>query len=99
MTNPVPISPSYSSTPPNSFEDNSVVPSTQILPKWARKTLESVGNEIGIPSDTRRTRSDFALMTKVLAIDDPTSYAKAKDKPEWEQAMTVEYDSLIKNKT
>jgi len=99
VTNPVISSPSSSSTPPDLFEDNSVVPSTQILPTWAMKTLESTSNEISIPSDTRRTRSDFALMTKFLAIDDPTSYAKAKDKPEWEQAMTVEYDSLIKNKT
>jgi len=58
-----------------------VVPSTQILPIWARKTLESAGNEINIPYDTRMTRSDFSLMTKVLATYDPTSYAKAKDKP------------------
>ena len=28
-------------------------------------------------------------MTKVLAIDDPISYAQAKDKPEWEHAMTI----------
>ena len=76
-----------------------MVPSTQTLPIWARKTLESTGYEISIPFDTCRTRSDFSLMTKVLATYDPTSYAKAKDKPEWEQAMTVEYDSLIKNKT
>ena len=99
VTNPVMSSPSSSSIPPDICEDNSVVPSTQILPTWARKTLESAGNEISLPSDTRRTRSDFSLMTKVLATDDPISYAQAKDKHEWEQAMTVECDSLIKNKT
>ena len=99
VTDSILSSPTSSSNPPNFFEDNSVVPSTLILPTWARKTLESTGSEIGIPSDTRRTRSDFALMTKVLATYDHISYAKAKGKPEWEQAMTVEYDSLIKNKT
>ena len=99
VTNPVLSSPSSSSTPPDICEDNSVVPSTQTLPKWARKTLESAGNEIGLPSDTHRTRSDFALMTKVLATYDPIYYVKAKDKPEWEQAMTVEYGSLINIKT
>ena len=99
MTDHVLSSPTSSSNPPDSFEDTSVVPSTQPLPIWARKTLESAGFEIGIPSNTHRSRSDFNLMTKVLAMDDPTSYVKAKDKPEWEQAMTFEYDSLIKNKT
>ena len=38
-------------------------------------------------------------MTKVLAIDDPTSYAQAQGKPQWEQAMIAEYESLMKNKT
>ena len=38
-------------------------------------------------------------MTKFLATDDPTSYAQAQGKPQWEQAMTVEYESLMKNKT
>ena len=38
-------------------------------------------------------------MTKVLATNDPTTYAQAKGKPHWEEVMTVEYDSLMKNKT
>ena len=38
-------------------------------------------------------------MTKVLATYDPSTYSQAKDKLEWEKAMIVEYDSLIKNKT
>jgi hypothetical protein len=53
-----------------------------------RKTLESTGSEIGIPSDTHQTRSEFSLMTKFLATDDPSTYAQAKDKPEWEKSMT-----------
>jgi hypothetical protein len=38
-------------------------------------------------------------MEKVLDTDDPSTYAEAKGKPEWEKAMVVEYDSLIKNHT
>ena len=38
-------------------------------------------------------------MIKVLAINDPTSYSQAQGKPQWEQAMTDEYESLMKNKT
>ena len=38
-------------------------------------------------------------MTKVLAINGPSTYSQAKDKPKWEKAMTVEFDSLMKNKT
>ena len=72
---------------------------TTTLTVWARKTLESASSEIGILSDTHQTRSDFALMTKVLATDDPFTYAQTKDKPKWEKAMTGEYDSLMKNKT
>ena len=44
------------------------------------KTLEYAGSKIGILSDTCRTRYDFSLMTKVLAIDDPSTYAQAKEK-------------------
>ena len=29
------------------------------LPKWAEKTLSSVGLDVGNPVDQRRTRSDF----------------------------------------
>ena len=53
-----------------------LVPSN--LPVWAQKTLEPIGSDIRIPFNTRRTRSNFTLMTKVLATDDPTTYAQAK---------------------
>ena len=66
---------------------------------WVKKTIESIGIEVSNPSYTCRTRSNFALMTKVMAIDDPTSYAQAKGKPHWEQAMSNEYESLLRNKT
>ena len=38
-------------------------------------------------------------MTKLLCTDYPTTYSQAKVQPHLKQAMTVEYESLIKNKT
>ena len=38
-------------------------------------------------------------MTKILATDDPTTYVQDQGQPHWEQVMTIEYESLIKNKT
>ena len=93
-----PSSPFSSSIPLESTEAEETSVSSN-LPLWARKTLESTSSEVGNPSDPRRTRSNFALMTKVLATDDPTSYTQAQGKPQWEQAMTIEYESLLKNKT
>ena len=89
-----PSSPSSSSIPPECIEAEETYVSSS-LPVWAQKTLESAGSEVGNPSDPHRTRSNFALMTKVLATDDPTSYAQAQGKPQWEQAMTTEYESLV----
>ena len=38
-------------------------------------------------------------MTKVLATYDPTSYAQAKVKTLWEQAMSSKYEYFFRNKT
>ena len=38
-------------------------------------------------------------MTKVLATYDPTSYAQAKVKTLWEQAMSSKYEYFLRNKT
>jgi hypothetical protein len=38
-------------------------------------------------------------MTKVLATNDPSTHVHANEKIEWEKEMTIEYDSLMKNKT
>jgi len=51
------------------------------------KILESIGSGVGNPCDTCGTRTNLALMTKILAADDPTSYAQAKGKTHWEQAV------------
>lgn len=92
-------SPSSSSIPPKCLEVPKITSFASHLLVWARKTIESTGSEIGNPSNTCRTRYNFALMTKVLDIDDPTTYAQAQVQPHWEQAMTTKYESLIKNKT
>ena len=97
ILNPSP--PSSSSDHVKCLEDTCVVPTTTPLPVWSRKTLESVGFEIGIPSDTRQTKYGFLLMTKVFAINNSSTYAQAKDKLEWEKAMTTEYNLVMKNKT
>ena len=89
MTDLVISSPTSSSDPPEYFEDNSVVLSTQPLHVWAWKTLESASSKIDIPSDTHMIRSKFSLMTKVLATDDLISYVQIKYKLEWEQAMVL----------
>jgi hypothetical protein len=89
-------SPSSSNIPPECPEVTSV---SSHIPVWARKTLESGGSEINNTYDTHGTRSIFAIMTKLLATDDPTTYVQAKGHPHWEQTMIVEYESLIKNKT
>jgi len=80
-----PSSPTSSSDPP----ECRVVLATTPLHVWAQKTLQFVGSDIGIPSYTRRTRFNFSLMTKFLAIDYPSTCAHAKDKIEWEKAMNA----------
>ena len=93
------ISPSSSSIPHECFEVHEVTFVASHIPVCARKILEYVGSEIGNPSNTRRTNSNFSLMTKVFATDDPTIYDQVQGQPHWEQVMTAEYESLIKNKT
>ena len=87
-------SPSYSSIPTECTEAEETSVSSNIF-AWALKTLESVGSEVDNPSDLHRTRSNFSLMTKVLATDDPTSYAQDQGKPQWEQAMIAEYECKV----
>ena len=38
-------------------------------------------------------------MTKLLTTYGSSTYAQAKYEPKWGKAMTVEYESLMKNKT
>ena len=70
-------------------------------PLWARQTLQSAGDWVGDPLDTRRTRSQFqdaphVFMTTAL---DPQSFHEASGIPEWDTAMQEEYSSLMRNHT
>lgn len=110
MCFPIPVTPSSSyvplidldssspsSIPPKTHEALEVthVPSIVHVLDW--KTLEYVGSEVGNPSNTHQTRSNFSLMTNVLGTDDPGTYAQAKGNPHWEQDMSAKYESLLRS--
>ncbi|MDF3681148.1 reverse transcriptase domain-containing protein, partial [Enterobacter hormaechei] len=42
---------------------------------------------------------NFALMANIHSVFEPQTYSEAKGIPEWEQAMTSEHQSLLKNNT
>ena len=46
-----------------------------------------------------RNYANYALMTRVMNVDDPQVFEEAQWKPEWDAAMKEEYDSLMKNQT
>ena len=94
-----PSSPYSSREAPECSKDTSVVPTITPLLVWAQKTLEFAGFEIDILFGSHQNRSEFALMTEVLTIDNPFTYDQSKDKIKWEKSMIVKYDSLVKNKT
>ena len=82
-------------------------------PKWAEKLIEAAGNNVGDPSDQRRTRSQFqdenlALChTYPLLLERhymmvgsyPPFYKEALHDPRWQIAMDKESESLQNNKT
>ena len=47
----------------------------------------------------RNIFANYALMTKVMQVDTPSTYEEAKGKDEWEVAMQEEFNFLIKNGT
>ena len=66
--------------------------------------IEATGPDVGDISTSRQTRShkqqaSDALMTRILDTCDLESYVDAQGKPEWEQAMQHEMDSLEKDHT
>jgi hypothetical protein len=80
-------------------------------PKWAHTTLDDVGDLVGDPTDTKRTRYDFEdtpialTATKpfpsrhifLVQSSDPQYYGEAVGNPFWESAMQEEYKSLLEN--
>jgi hypothetical protein len=56
----------------NAYLDHpNVVAEPKKNPKWAQKTLQDVGDLVGDPSDTRRTRSDFKEPPVALTTTEP----------------------------
>ena len=81
-----------------------------IQPKWAEKTIEAVGDLLGDPLDSRKTRSQFhnAYSTCELNLADtcfmmfgyyPKTYQEASLDPIWKISMQEEFKSLQDNET
>jgi hypothetical protein len=82
-------------------------------PKWAHTTLQDVGDLVGDPTDTRKTRYEFegpplALTATepfppknlfLVESSDPHSYDEAAENPFWESTMEKDYKSLLENHT
>ena len=83
------------------------------LPTWAKNTLSSIGENIGNPADSRRTRSDFqragisischeSLLYETCYLiigSNPNSYYHYWKYPRWKDGMDEEFNSLRKNAT
>ena len=42
---------------------------------------------------------NYALMSQVLAVQEPTTLVEAQEDERWVEAMELEYDSIMKNQT
>jgi hypothetical protein len=72
--------------------------------RWGTKTFEVVGVDVSNIIDSRKTSSQkqcnsFSLMEHVLDACDYDTYEHENGKLEWENVMSNEYNSLMKNKT
>ena len=71
----------------------------------SRRILNGTPTGIEIPRrSTRQTQPPvrfrgYALMTQVINVEEPLTFEQAKDKKEWMDAMTEDYNSIIKNDT
>jgi hypothetical protein len=101
-------------TSPNEelLEDHDIVevqepPQMTILhkrkPAWARE-LSQDGEKYGVPQGTTRQVkrpkpfSSYTALMYDLLEEDPTCFEKAIQRKEWANAMTEEYQSIMKNK-
>jgi hypothetical protein len=75
-------------------------------PKWWHNTIGDV--RIGEMIEGRSSRGkskqltgtiNFSLMANIQEIYEPQVFKEAKGRPEWEKAMEVEHESLMKNQT
>ena len=81
------------------------------LPTWGKKTLSFAEENIGNPTDPRRTWFEFQRAGIMLSFhdyllsetcylmigSDPNSYYHARKYPRWQAAMDEEFNSLRKN--
>ncbi|KAH9291933.1 hypothetical protein KI387_042879, partial [Taxus chinensis] len=84
--------------------------SVQRRPKWYYSTIQDLTRDDLSPLLDGRSRrpgeridyseqAQFALASDLLHIREPQKYSDARGIPEWETAMQIEYDALIKNDT
>jgi hypothetical protein len=76
--------------------------SHKINPAWERELIQD-GEKYGVPEGTMRqvnkpkTFSSYMALMCDLLQKEPTYFEEAIQKKEWENAMTEEYQSIIKN--
>ena len=81
-----------------------------IRPKWAARNIQTTGDLVGVPLDTKKTRSQFhkSLSTCDLNIPercflmvgyDPNSYEESSHEPIWKKTMQEEFKSFQDNET
>ena len=71
-------------------------------PAWAREIIQE-GETYGAPEGSTRVSkkpkpfSSYVALMCDLVDQEPTNYEEAMQKKEWVEAMTEEYQSIIKN--
>jgi len=75
-------------------------------PKWWHNTIgdEHISEMIEGRSSRGKSKQkpntgNFSLMANVQEIYEPWLFEAAKGRPEWEKAMAIEHESLMKNQT
>jgi len=75
-------------------EEEIVVPGTQDSSSTKARSLQEIYQE-----GPKQHYANYALMTKVMHVDDPHIFEEGQGNPEWGAVMKDEYDSLMKNQT
>jgi len=84
-----------------------VASSSHDTPKRGEETLQSQKKDESSKTPRRSSRQsqvpvrykDYALMSPVMNVVEPSSYEEAKKYEEWRNAMNEEYNSIMKNDT
>ena len=71
-------------------------------PAWTREIIREV-EKYGAPEGSKRERkkpntfSNYVALMCDLVNQEPTNYEEVVQKEEWKEAMTEEYQSIMKN--